>query len=86
MVEKMHGGSVQRTGSDGLDETCSCVRLQWRCNVLAFSAIVLPSLALAHRSRNTDSEGHFLSGFNDPCDFSWRKRVLGGSSTCLPRP
>lgn len=44
------------------------------------------SLASVHPSGNADSEGHFLSSFNDPCDFSARKCFLRGSSTCLPRP
>lgn len=60
-------------------------RLWWRCPALGFAATP-PVAGLGASRQNADSEGHFLSRFNDPCDFSARKRFLRGSSTCLPRP
>lgn len=73
-----------------MDETCSLVFFSADFGGAALLWVSLPlplSPALAHPGRNADSEGHFLSRFNDPCDFSARKkRFLRGSSTCLPRP
>lgn len=71
-----------------VDETCSLVFFPADFGGAALLWVSLPlplSPALAHPGRNADSEGHFLSRFNDPCDFSARKRFLRGSSTCLPQ-
>lgn len=47
---------------------------------------LLLSLALVCPSRNADSEGQFLSGFNDPCDFSVRNVSSEAAQPVSPGP